>query len=334
MMFLQLTAENGKTFDFGAAIAPERIMPAAPRPKDFDVFWARKLAEMRRVPPNPRFTAKDSGHPDVEYGLLSMDHVAGTQVHGQIARPKRPGKFPAMLVLLWASPPYPVDRSWILGHAAEGWLVLNIQPHNVLPAEPPEYYRNLPEALRNYAAVGQEDRERNAFVEMYLRGVRAADFLAAHPNWDGKTLLVTGTSMGGQQSFAVAGLHERVTHMIVNVPAGCDLSGPLYGRQNSYPFFPADRPRAVETAAYIDATNFAPRITATSLVAMGFVDTACAPAGIWAAYNLILGVKEVVPMFDSPHNHVATPEQQRPFVERSQAWMAALAKGEKVPPPK
>lgn len=332
MLFLQLKAANGPAADFGAAVSPERIKPVVSTPDDFDAFWKRKVDELHAVPMNPVVTPGESSRQDVEYATIQMDHVNGTHVYGQLAKPKKPGKYPAMLILLWASPPYPVHPSWVEGPAGDGWLALNIEPHDVLPREPASYYQSLPEAIKNYAGIQQEDREKNYFVEMYLRGVRAVDYLASRPDWDGKTLLVMGTSMGGQQSLAVAGLHSKVTHMIVNVPAGCDLNGPLFGRSNSYPFFPPNNPKAMETARYIDAVNFAPHIKATSLVGLGFVDTACSPAGIWTAFNRIAGPKEIVPMMDSPHNHLATPAQQEPINRRTAEWLAALVKEGKVAP--
>jgi cephalosporin-C deacetylase-like acetyl esterase len=39
---------------------------------------------------------------------------------------------------------------------------------------------------------------------MYLGDYRAVEYLASLPDWDGKTLVVMGTSMGGQQSLCVA----------------------------------------------------------------------------------------------------------------------------------
>lgn len=132
--------------------------------------------------------------------------------------------------------------------------------------------------------------------------------------------------MGGMQSLATAGLHQKVTHLIVNVPAGCDTNAPLHGRQLGYPFFPAGNPKVMETALYVDPVNFASRIKATSLVAMGFIDTISPPAGIWTAFNQISGPKEVVPMIDSPHNHLATPAQQAPYTRRSEEWLSAIRK--------
>lgn len=335
MLFLEVAVPGrAKPLTYGAAIAPTRLKPVVPPPRDFDAFWRGKIATLKAIPENPRLTLGESYKPDVEYATIRMDHVNGTGVYGQIAKPKRKGKFPALLILQWASPPYPLDRSWVIEHAAKGWLTLNIEPHDVLPTEPRAYYDALPAAIKNYTTIGSDDRERSYFVEMYLRDFRAAEYLSHHPDWDGKTLVVMGTSMGGQQSLAVAGLHPRITHLIVNEPAGCDLNAALHGRQAGYPFFPSNNPKVMETARYVDAVNFAPRIKATSLVAMGFTDDVAPPAGIWTAFNLIKGPKEAAPMFDSPHNNLATPEQQRPFTKRSAEWLDALVRGERVIPKK
>src|SRR5438552_976599 len=118
---------------------------------------------------------------------------------------------------------------------------------------------------------------------MYLGDYRAAEYLASRPDWDGRTLVVMGTSMGGQQAFAVAGLNPRITALIANVPAACDLLGPLSGRAAPYPNWDVDRADVRRTAGYFDAVHFAPRIRARALVSMGFIDETTPPAGIWAA---------------------------------------------------
>ncbi len=331
MLYLELTPPaGGRPATYGAAFEPRKLRPVAPRPKDFDAFWTRKLGELRAIPENAVVTPGESDRPDVEYATIRMDGPGAGHTYGQIARPKTPGKYPALALFQWASPPYPLQKSWATGLAAKGFVVLNIEPHDVLPTEPPAYYQALPDALKNYASVNRDDRERSYFVDMALRDVRAVDYLAKRPDWDGKTLVVTGTSMGGQQSFYAAGLSPKVTHLIVNVPAGADLNAALHGRQEGYPFFSTAEPATMAVAPYVDAVNFAPKIHATSLVAMGFTDNVAPPAGIWTVFNLIKGPKEAAPMVDSPHNNYATPEQQRPWTERSNAWLDALAKTGKV----
>ena len=110
-----------------------------------------------------------------------------------------------------------------------------------------------------------------------------------------------------------------------DVPSGADVAGPLHGRAPSYPVWDVVRPEVLETAAYFDPANFAPRIRARALVSMGFIDETSTPTSIWSVFNGIRGDKEVVPLVDSPHNHLATPAQREPFARRSAEWLRELA---------
>lgn len=328
MIFLDITAP-GITHHIvaGAAVAPTMLKPVIPPPADFDQFWKDKIAALQQIPANPVLTPGDSGNPDVDYFTIKMDHVNGTHVYGQLAKPKGEGKFPALVLFQYASPPYPLVKWSVVHPATQGWLTLNIEPHDVLPTEAKAYYKALPDAIKHYETIGQDDRDKSYFVEMYLRDYRAVEYIASRPDWDGKTLVVMGTSMGGQQSLCVAGLDSKVTDLIVDEPAGCDLNGPLHHRRSGYPNFSARNPKVMEAAQYVDPINFAPKITATCLVAMGFVDTTAPPAGVWTAFNEIKGPKEAAPMIDSPHNNLATAAQQAPYTDRAAQWLSILVKG-------
>jgi hypothetical protein len=48
---------------------------------------------------------------------------------------------------------------------------------------------------------------------------------------------------------------------------------------------------------------------------------------VWATFNRIRGPKEAVPMVDSPHNHMATPEEHLPWTRRSAEWLGILVRG-------
>src|SRR6185295_5178872 len=198
-----------------------------------------------------------------------------------------------LVILQWASPPYPLQKSWVTDRAAEGWLAVNIEPHDVMPDQPKEYYDALPAELKAYNTIETRNRDKNYFLYMYLADIRAVDYLAGRPDWDGKTLVVMGTSMGGQQSLCTAGLH----------------------------------PKVLETAQYFDTVNCATRIKVPSLVSMGFIDTVTPPVGIWTAFNQIQAPKQAAPMPTSPHNHLATPEQAMPWTKASASWLSALVAG-------
>lgn len=332
MVYVEITeaVPGAKPRALGAAVAPEKIGPAIPAPKDFDAFWAAKIKLLRSVPAKPELAARPSEKDGVDFAILKMNHLDGKHVWGQVAKPADPTnrkKYPGLVILQWASPPYPLDKSWVTERAAEGWLAVNIEPHDVMPDQPREYYDALPAELKSYNTIETRNRDKNYFLYMYLADIRAIDYLASRPDWDGKTLVVMGTSMGGQQSLCAAGLHPRVTHMLINVPAGADANGTAHGRRIGYPNWDVNDPQVLETAQYFDTVNCAARIKAPSLVSMGFIDTVTPPVGIWAAFNGIKGPKEAVPMIDSPHNHLATPEQSLPWTQRSAAWLGALVAG-------
>jgi cephalosporin-C deacetylase len=331
MVYVEVTQNTpgAKPKALGAAVAPEKIGPAVPAPADFDEFWSAKIAALRKVPAKPRLTEKPSDKEGVDFAILQMNHVEGKHVWGQVAKPRDASKkkYPGLVILQWASPPYPLHKSWVTDRAAEGWLAVNIEPHDVMPDQPQSYYDALPAELKAYNSIETRNRDKNYFLYMYLADIRAVDYLASRPDWDGKTLVVMGTSMGGQQSLCAAGLHPKVTHMLINVPAGADANGTAHGRKTGYPFWDVNDPQVLKTAEYFDTVNCAARIKVPSLVSMGFIDTATPPVGIWSAFNLIQGPKEAVPMPESPHNHLATPEQSLPWTQRSAAWLSALVEG-------
>ena len=298
----------------GAAVAPERIRSPVPKPADFDSFWAGKLALLKQVPINPRLEPASTDQAGVELSTVTLDSL-NSQVHGYLAVPKSGGKHPAIIFYQYAGV-YPLQKSTVTDRAAEGWLAFDVDSHDMAPDQAT--------APHDYARIGNDDRETSYFLNMYLRDTRALDYIQSRSDWDGKTIVIMGTSMGGQQSFATAGLNPgRVTAMIVCVPAGADFSGDLHGSRRGFPNWPVDDPKVVETARYFDAVNFASAVKAESLVALGFIDTTSPPFGVFSAFNQIGAPKEAVPMPQSDHNNV-TPQAQGDYYRRSKQALDQL----------
>ena len=290
----------------GAAVAPDQIRSPVSKPADFDSFWAGKLALLKQVPINARLVPTPTDEPGVELYTVTLDSL-NSRVHGYLAVPKGGGRHPALVFYQYAGV-YALQKSLVTDRAKEGWLAFDVDSHDMAPDEAT--------APLNYARIGNTDRETSYFLNMYLRDTRALDYIQSRPDWDGKTTVIAGTSMGGQQSFATAGLNPgRVTAMIVNVPAGADISADLHGSRRGYPNWTIDDPRVVQTARYFDTVNFAPAITAESLVALGFIDTTSPPFGVFSAFNEIKGPKEAVPMPRSDHNNI-TPQAEGAFIKR------------------
>ena len=157
----------------GAVVAPEMIQPALPRPADFDAFWQTKLQELAAVPANAKLEPGESGRANIEYAKITLDDVRGSHIRGQLARPKKGDKLPAMLIVQWAGV-YGLQKNWVVDRSAEGWLVLNINAHDLPIDAPGKFYQDQSSGpLNNYPAIGNDDRETSYFLRMYLSCFRA-----------------------------------------------------------------------------------------------------------------------------------------------------------------
>lgn len=333
-----ILSTNNKTVKAtgGAIVSPEKILPALPRPADFDAFWEAKLAELKAVPVNAQMEPGVSGKSGVQYQTIAMDNIRGSHIRGQLARPEKGEKLPAMLIVQWAGV-YPLQKSWVVDRAAEGWLVLNINAHDLPIDKPAGFYNEQNNGLlKDYPAIGNDDRETSYFLRMYLSCYRGAQYLADRSDWDGRTLVVTGGSQGGLQSFVTAALHPRITAVLACVPAGCDLSGPEAKRLPGWPMWyyktqGKDEAKVREAARYYDVVNFASRIRVPVLVGAGLIDTTCPTPGVMAACNQLQGPKEILILPLSEHGD--KNGSQNHYYERFNAWKEALVKGGPAPIP-
>lgn len=310
-------AEN-RIATLGAAVAPTRLQPSVAAPADFDSFWAAQLERLRRIPADPKLTPIPTSQAGVKLFRVRLDSV-GSHVHGYLAVPDRRGRFPALIIYQWAGV-YALQPQWAADRAAEGWLTLDVDSHDL----PPNRSVGVPQ---DYQAIGDRSRDTSYFLDMYLRDTRALQYIRSSPLWDRKTVVLTGTSMGGQQSLATAGLNPgKVTAVLVNEPSGADSNGDLHGRRAGYPMWDSADPQVMKTALYFDTVNFAPHITAATLIAMGFIDTTAPPVGIWTELDEIPAPKEAVPMIESEHNNI-TPDKQDAWLKRSEEVLATLVHG-------
>jgi cephalosporin-C deacetylase-like acetyl esterase len=203
-------------------------------------------------------------------------------------------------------------------------MSLDINAHGLPNGEPKEYYDSLygkNGKLSGYQLFGRESREETYFLNMFLRMLRAIDFLTSQPEWDGKTLVVYGASQGGYQAITAAALDARVSYFVAGVPAGCDHSGMMANRISGWPKWVTvvnGKPdeKMLQAARYFDAMNFATRIQVPGFVTVGFIDTTCPPTSVYAAYNNLHGPKEIYN--DVGARHENTPEAVR-------RMMAAIA---------
>jgi cephalosporin-C deacetylase-like acetyl esterase len=323
---------DGTKATAAAGFDPWSIAPSLPAPEDFDEFWASQLARLAAVPVEAKWTPVESPQPGIVVSEVEVEAL-GSPVRGYLARPRHAadGSLPGLVYFHGAG-----VKSALPGRAArwakDGFLVLEINAHGIPNGQPADFYDDLTRgALAGYKTRGFPDREKIYFLGMFLRAVRAADFLCAQPQWNGRTLVAYGASQGAFQALALSALDPRVTFVCAGVPAGCDHTGFAAGRVNGWPGFipsgtPPDGAREERLAAgYYDNVAFAPRLQARgAALTVGFIDHICPPTGIFATYNAITIPKEI---HREPLGGHALTKQADAFLRRAALEHAASPAG-------
>ena len=292
-------------------------------------FWAAQKAKLAAVPMKPVLTPVKTADAKIQVFDVQIPCVGPRPVSGYFGRPvgAAPKSLPAILHVHGAG-----VRSANLGAATGGahmnFLSLDINAHGIPNGKPSQFYTDLNNGeLKGYPTSVRDDREKCYFLGMFLRLVRAMEFLTSQPEWDGKVLIVEGGSQGGGQSIAAAGLDPRVTFIAAGVPAICDHSGKAIGRINGWPKLVPDKdgkpdPKSLEAARYFDAMNFAARAKAEAIFSVGFIDGVCPPSSVYAAYNNLPGKKQMV--IEPLMGHASSPAIQKAFAKATAEHIARI----------
>ncbi|MDI1314216.1 acetylxylan esterase [Prosthecobacter sp.] len=319
--FLLMRATSDKASTMAAAgYDPLQLKPSMPVPEDFDVFWDAQKAELAKVPAKATLTPVTMAVPKGMAAFdVQIDCAGGKPVSGYYGKPlqAKPKSLPAILHVHGAGVRSSTlgSVSWALNEG--GMLSMDINAHGLPNGKPKEFYDALAAGeLKDYRFEHNEDREKIYFKGMFLRLIRAIDFLTAQPEWDGKTLIVYGSSQGGFQAFAAAGLDARVSFICAGVPAGCDHTGSQANRISGWPkIVPMDaegKPNAaaLQAARYFDNVNFAIRAKCQgAVVTVGFIDTTCPPTSVYAAYNALTIPKAI-------HNDILSGHTNTPAASK------------------
>ncbi len=286
----------------GAAFSPRDIQPSLPVPDDFDEFWKQQKAQLSKVAMDEKLTPVEHADASLACFDVQVNCLGGAPVSGYLARPKnaKPKSLPAILWVHGAGVRGSSLPNAVSG-AKAGMLSMDINAHGIANGQPGQFYKDQNAGpLKNYRHAGRESRETIYFRGMFLRLVRAIDFLTSRPEWDGRVVAVIGHSQGGGQALVAGGLDDRVTFVATGVPAICDHAGRAAGRINGWPkLVPTEaggKPNdtILQASRYVDAANFASRCRADAIMSVGFIDAVCPPSSCYAAFNALQGDKQVL----------------------------------------
>ena len=326
--------KDGKTYR-GLATAgfrPGLIKPTTTDPADFDRFWADGKAELAKLPIDAKFEPLPAySTPNVDVFQVNFQNVgrvanAPSRIYGILAIPKSADpnrKFPAVLHVPGAGV-RPYKGSMTL--AERGVITLQIGIHGIPVTLDQILYDNLAAgALKLYMLDGFDDRNDFYYRRVILGCLRANDFLASLPQFDGRNLAVMGGSQGGALSVMTAALDVRVKNLAVWIPAMADMTGYLFGRAGGWAHrFKDEKNRTkekIETSRYYDTVNFARRLKVPGIYTFGYNDETCPPTSMFAAYNTVAAPKKLVLALETGHG--LTNEQS----DRVNKWLEDRLKG-------
>jgi cephalosporin-C deacetylase-like acetyl esterase len=289
----------------GVFVAPEKLQKARKRPADFDEFWDNELKKLAAIPMKAKrklYRQNDL----IRCEEVEINSVAGIPVTGFLVIPQKaaPKSLPAVIYFHGAG----FKSSSVHEEYKDRAIVFDVNAHGIKNGMPREFYKQLnrkPPADRN-VFNHRNDREKSYFKNMFLRTVRAIEFVKTLPEWDGKTIIVAGRSQGGAQAIAAAALSQDVTLCIANVPALADHGAGEVNRAPGWPGINAKKDPAIAAASdYVDIINLASRIKCETIMSIGMIDAICPPISVWLTYQE-LKVKKDITLFPRL-GHVAPP---------------------------
>lgn len=290
-----------------AGFDPLKIQPTTVDPDDFDEFWSKALADARAAAPlnARRRLLPERCTEDVNVYEVDFQNIRwGSRTYGILSIPAKPGRYPALLRVPGAGVrPYAGDTYT----APKGAIVLEIGIHGIPVTMEQEKYDLLANgALNCYWEFNMDNRDQCYYKRVFVGAIRAIDYIATLPEWNGNQLGVTGSSQGGMLSLVCAGLDKRVTFYAPVHAALCDHTASLQGVACGWPhYFYYDKSKRtkerIETSRYYDGVNFARRITATGWFSFGYNDDVVPPTTAFATYNTVKGPKTISPYQQTAH---------------------------------
>ena len=308
MIRLANPADQKDSTTIGAIVAPEDFLPGYDEPADLRAFWKKQLKKMRRDKMKVKLTPVEIPGEDGEKYVcydLEINCLDFRPVRGYLAMPRN-AKRRSLPIAIYAHSAGKLTASYTkatvkkavsLAKSGNGAIALDINAHGILNGQDDAYYEAMEKELHGYSGRRVVDHESFYFRGMFLRMVRALDYLCSRKEWDRKRVLVTGGSQGGAQSAALAGLDSRVTMVVVDVPAMWDSGGILRGRTSCWTK-PLERDGLDSPAAtimpYYDACNLMRYYKGELVVNVGLIDLTCPPASVWSVYNVCPASSKVI----------------------------------------
>ena len=315
-----------KASSVGAIVSHKSFRAGYAAPKDLRKFWDKQIAKMRKMPltveskPTPQEKYSQDGYTclDIEIPMPEGNPVRAYLVYPSDAQDK---SLPIVIRAhaagvkgQWCQ--CSVDQAIKDAKRGGGAIALDINAHGMLNGQPQSYYDDLDAGeLHKYSTRDFTGHEDFYFRLMYLRLVRAIDYLVTLPQWDGERIAILGESQGGAQAAALAGIDKRITAASLRVPAFMDVAARFDERAGSWPqTYGRKAEEFINVLPYYDAACLLTLTKAKLFFEAGLVDYTCPPACVAAGYNNAPVADKTIVFF--PYRPHSTGPMDKRFSQR------------------
>ena len=232
LCYVLFKTESGKYIRAWGGAGVEVLKITAPKvdKKEIFAFWDAKIKMLNALPLKVTKTPVEVPKRyknKLECFDLRVNCPGGAPVSGYFIKPvmAKAKSLPAYVSFHgagWCS----ANKPYFI--AARNVLALDINAHGVDNGKPKDFYTKLKNGrLKGYYHSNADNKEKNYFCGMFMRVYRALQFIKSQPEWDGKTLIVYGSSQGGAQTLFAAAVDPDITLAVSRVPAMCNHYGIL-----------------------------------------------------------------------------------------------------------
>ena len=269
--------------EIGAVYDPDKLRVCTPPPADLEEFWAKQRKKLDLVPFDTVIEPLDSGDPAVELVSVSVQAGVNRPVTAYLAYPRgaKPGTLPAYVEFLshcWSD----AHRDFAIGAAKRGALGMAATWHGLPIGREEEFYVKSGADFKSTAGV--KSPETWSFLPVFIRNLRALDYIKSRPEWNGRDLIVQGGSLGGAETAVAAAFDPAVTLALVGVSSFCEFDGRAAGRTLRKETLGGDT-ETLRALSYFDVVNLTPLFHCESYFCTGYADEVCFPSKVLVAYN-------------------------------------------------
>jgi cephalosporin-C deacetylase-like acetyl esterase len=293
--------------------------PPFDRESDFDQFWKKSIADLKKIPMEPLFNIKSSRrhHGFVQYDVAYKSFLK-YQISGTIFVPEKIKK-PFVIIHIHdynKKPFFETDRL----NQSTAHFFLFIRGHENLTAKDPSVNSTPGFMIENIF-----DKDTYYVKAVYLDLYRAIDTLRLMPEIDCGKIGIYGKGIGAAAAIFTAANSERVSALVLDTPFFCylpvlqNLSNSEASREiNEFIELHKVKKKQIKTnLTYFDCINFTDRINIPVLALTGFKDTITPPECVFALFNHLQCEKQME-IFPEDGNSVGGEKQ---FV-KSINWLA------------